>query len=236
MSYILKRAHNTVTTTTTTVLRPYRSALPDAHPVKNCRILLVQSFTARVPLLTASGAFGLGRRLGSSPQQRYLHWLRTLMRNTVTHTPSTHPFNGPLSGTTQMSRYQKGKTNLDFTEARDSEWQWPRLGHMQVCTSLQTDNHASTPPLSAMHNTVTGKESEDAVAGGIHVEALAGVRTVDACAGNLLTAVTVVRAQMRVGEVAALVVVVTHAQFLQLREVDVQRTAAVVHVLAVQRL
>jgi len=47
-----------------------------------------------------------------------------------------------------MSRYQKGKTNLDFTEARDSEWQWHPLGHMQVCTSLQTDNHASTPPLS----------------------------------------------------------------------------------------
>jgi len=23
-----------------------------------------------------------------------------------------------------------------------------QLGHMQVCTSLQTDNHASTPPLS----------------------------------------------------------------------------------------
>ena len=46
-----------------------------------------------------------------------------------------------------MSRYQKGKTNLDFTEARDSEWQWDQLGHMQVCTSLQTDNHASTPPL-----------------------------------------------------------------------------------------
>jgi len=40
-----------------------------------------------------------------------------------------------------VSRYQKGKTNLDFTEARDSEWQWHQLGHMQVCTSLQTDNH-----------------------------------------------------------------------------------------------
>ena len=25
-----------------------------------------------------------------------------------------HPFNGPFSGTTQVSRYQKGKTNLDF--------------------------------------------------------------------------------------------------------------------------
>ena len=60
----------------------------------------------------------------------------------------THPFNGRLSGTTQVSRYQKGKTNLDLNEARDSEWQWHQLRHMQVCTSLQTDNHTSTPPLS----------------------------------------------------------------------------------------
>jgi len=57
----------------------------------------------------------------------------------------THPFNGPFSGTTQVSQYQKGKTNLDFTEARNSEWQWHELGRMQVCTSLQTDDHASTP-------------------------------------------------------------------------------------------
>ena len=49
---------------------------------------------------------------------------------------------------TRMSLYQKGKTNLDFTEARDSEWQWHQLGHKKVCTSLQTDNHASTSPLS----------------------------------------------------------------------------------------
>jgi len=59
----------------------------------------------------------------------------------------TQLFNGPLSGTTRVS--QKGKTSLDFTEARDSEWQWHQMGHMQVCTSLQTDNqHASTPPHS----------------------------------------------------------------------------------------
>jgi len=66
-------------------------------------------------------------------------------KKTNTH---THLFNGPLSGTTQVSRYQKGNTNLDFTEARDSEWQWHQLGHMQTCTSLQTDNHASTSLLS----------------------------------------------------------------------------------------
>jgi len=46
-----------------------------------------------------------------------------------------------------VSRYQKSKPNLDFTEARDSEWQWRQLGHMHVCTLLQTDNHTSTPPL-----------------------------------------------------------------------------------------
>jgi len=48
---------------------------------------------------------------------------------------------------TRVRRYQKGKTNPDFTEASDSEWQWHQLGRMQVCTSLQTNNHASTPPL-----------------------------------------------------------------------------------------
>ena len=73
-------------------------------------------------------------QLYSSPT--HTHW----------HT-HTHPLTA-LFGTTQVSRYQKGKTNLDFTKARDSEWQWHQPGHMQVCTSLQTDNHASTPPLS----------------------------------------------------------------------------------------
>ena len=65
-----------------------------------------------------------------------------------THTHTHTPFNGPFSGTTRVSQYQKGNTNLDFCEARDSEWQWHPLGHIQVCTSLQTDNHASTTPLS----------------------------------------------------------------------------------------
>jgi len=40
-----------------------------------------------------------------------------IMTDTHTHTV----FNSPLSGTTRVSQYQKGKTNLDFTEARDSE-------------------------------------------------------------------------------------------------------------------
>jgi len=64
----------------------------------------------------------------------------------------THPFNGPLYGTTWVVRYQKGKTNLDFAEASDSEWGRNPLGHMQVCTSLQTDNHASTTSLGFLQS------------------------------------------------------------------------------------
>ena len=63
----------------------------------------------------------------------------------------TYPFNGPLSGTIWVSWYQKGKTNQDFIETTESEWQWHQLGHMQVCTSLQTDNHASNSPQVFLH-------------------------------------------------------------------------------------
>ena len=75
--------------------------------------------------------------------------LRTELLHTASLELNTHLFNGSFSRTTRVSRYQKGETNLmDFTEVRDSEWQWHQPGHMQVCTSLQTDNHASTSPLS----------------------------------------------------------------------------------------
>jgi len=40
-----------------------------------------------------------------------------------------------------------GRAGTRKVKPRDSEWQWHQLGHMHVCTSLQTDNHASTSPL-----------------------------------------------------------------------------------------
>ena len=51
-------------TTTTTILRSlYRTTCVSQKPsVKNWRILLKQSFSARVPLLKTTSAFGLGRR------------------------------------------------------------------------------------------------------------------------------------------------------------------------------
>jgi len=50
----------------------------------------------------------------------YYCYIQRLFNQTSTHT-HTHTFNGPLSGTTQVGRYQKGKTNLDFTVARESD-------------------------------------------------------------------------------------------------------------------
>jgi len=107
--------------------------------------------------ITTSEATASNENCGDGPAAM-LSWDKVRLTLGSHHTPfsllsahthtHTHPFNGPLSGTTRISQYQKGKTNLDFTEARDIECQWHQLGHMQVCTSLQTDNHASTPPLS----------------------------------------------------------------------------------------
>jgi len=52
---------------------------------------------------------------------------QSLTRLADAYDTHTHPFNGPLSRTARVSRHQKGKTNLDFNEARDSQWQWHQL-------------------------------------------------------------------------------------------------------------
>ena len=78
---------------------------------------------------------------------QYLLQKRLLNTHTHTHTRLT-----ALSpGLPRWASTRKAKPNLDPTEARDSELQWYQLGHMQICTSLQTDNHASTPPLNIKH-------------------------------------------------------------------------------------
>ena len=92
--------------------------------------------------------FDLCQLLAAATNVIISHFIQCLFLFLITTTTHTHTFNGPLSRTTRVSRYKKGKTNVDFTEARDSEWQWHPLGHMQVCTSLQTDNHASNTPHS----------------------------------------------------------------------------------------
>ena len=55
-----------------------------APPVKNWRILLVQSFTARMPLLMATSTLRLGRRRWSYPQQCHLHCLCTFSLHLLT--------------------------------------------------------------------------------------------------------------------------------------------------------
>jgi len=70
-----------------------------------------------------------GYDLNPGPSVPESSTLTAQLPSKITH---THPFNGPLSMTTRVSQYQEGKTNLDFTEARDSEWQWHQLGHMRL--------------------------------------------------------------------------------------------------------
>jgi len=54
-----------------------------------------------------------------------------------------------FSRTTWVSWQQKGKPFWILLEQEMIGWQWHQLDHTQIiCTSLQTDNHASTSPLS----------------------------------------------------------------------------------------
>jgi len=65
------------------------------------------------------------------------------------HYYSTNPFNGVFSGTTWVSRQQKGKPFWILLDQEMMGRHWHQLDHMQIiCTSLQTDNHSSTSPLS----------------------------------------------------------------------------------------
>ena len=81
-----------------------------------CRWATVSSSTrARTPL---ASIMSFTFRCPNTYSPVITDWLTELWFY-VTHTPVyTHPFNGPFSRTTRVSRYQKGKTNLDFTEAK----------------------------------------------------------------------------------------------------------------------
>jgi len=118
-----------------------QAGCPSCRPTNSVKALKAHNCKLLVP------------HLNSNPLECILfsqyHYINPISTHTHTH---THPFNGPLSRTTWVSRYQKGKTDLDFTEARGSEWHWHQLGHMQDCVSLQTDNRASTP-----HSFFTGR-------------------------------------------------------------------------------
>ena len=90
-------------------------------------------------------------------QQQKIRWklnpnsvsdLTLYIRYKYTHTRLT----ALCPGLPRWAGTRKVKTNLGFTEARDSEWQWNQLGHMQLCISLQTDNHTSTPGFTPLRS------------------------------------------------------------------------------------
>ena len=120
--------HDSMTAAAWTVLSDRSSALTASVDRRTSASCLLTSRSATPTVCTA--ATHHARVLADSAPG----WLGAAFRRV-----HTHLFNGPLSGTTRVSQYHKGKTNLDFTEARDSELQWHQLDHMQVCTSLQTD-------------------------------------------------------------------------------------------------
>jgi len=95
--------------------------------------------------------------LGTTAKQAALVWAHVAKRRQWLHEEIYGVWSGgcqtillllhPFSGTTQVSQYQKGKTNLDLLEQEivsGSDISWD----ICKCTSPQTDNHASILPLS----------------------------------------------------------------------------------------
>ena len=64
----------------------------------------------------------------------------------------THPFNGPLSGTTEVSRYQKGKTNLDLLKQETVSGSGIRWS---ICKSAPRSRQITTP--APHHSAFTGQ-------------------------------------------------------------------------------
>ena len=57
-----------------------------------------------------------------------------------------HPYNGPLSGTSWVSQYGKGKTVWIY---RDSEWQWHPYANLHLAPDRQPRQHPTTRFLQA---------------------------------------------------------------------------------------
>ena len=63
----------------------------------------------------------------------------------------THPFNGPLSRTIGVSRYQKGRNNLDFTEQETVSGSGSGISWV-ICKSAPRSRQITTP---APHHSVS---------------------------------------------------------------------------------
>jgi len=122
----------------------YRAS-PNHRLVKDCgQRQTTNHLVDRCPLTKSEDGLNLFHKADDDA----VLWLESTATTALGEHTHTHPFNGPFSGTIQVSRHQKGRTNLDFTEETVSGSGISWAGQMQVCILLQTDNHTSTPLLS----------------------------------------------------------------------------------------
>ena len=91
------------------------------------------SWSLRPISASTDALLSLGRTMDDafSTIRTWVPWVDFLV--TVSYETHTHPFNGPLSGTTQVSRYQKGKNQSGFYW---SKRQWVAVASAEPYASL----------------------------------------------------------------------------------------------------
>ena len=115
-------------------------------------MLLVQSFTSRMPLLTATIAYRLGRRRWSSPQRCYLHCLGTLL--TIKRHKSrtvTFIFISSTSGLADDSAADGGAVTVSMVRRGTRPACWP--------TSSESSTTFSLPPSTSLSRTTPAPAS-----------------------------------------------------------------------------
>jgi len=92
----------------------------------------------------------------------------------------THTFNGLFSRTTWVRQHQKGKPFWILLKQDMMEWQWHQLDHMQIiCTTFQTDNHASIPSLNFFYGLDALPDAQATVSKHICYSLKSGLRPAD---------------------------------------------------------
>ena len=120
-----------LTTPTSHHFRP--DALPDAQPtVSKHRLSISCGFTSQSTQNSSLLAWYEKTKLNTT--KACIYQSNEMYYNTHTH---THLFNSHFFRNTRVSRYQKGTTNLDFTQARDSERQWHQRVHVSRAPSVE---------------------------------------------------------------------------------------------------
>jgi len=123
----------------------------DANFVSQWHSRIVHGAQDTVQLLQCKTVDFISPKLWPQQPRAEFRWLQYKIygshRHTHTHTHTHTRLTAHCPGLPGSAGTREVKPIWILQKQRDCEWQWHQLGYVQVCTSLQADNHANIPQL-----------------------------------------------------------------------------------------